>query len=91
MPWTVIRYDENGWPSHPDEDLPPDGATVEMWRPGGDPGWFFARGLCHRVILDVNGEHRSAQIANTTHSGVQYPPPDMPIDVQPGGVVWRLM
>lgn len=87
MPWTVIRYDDEGWPSHPDEDLPPDGAIVEMWRPGTEAAWYFGRGICRRVLID--GQHHSAEIGRTTHHGTQYPPNDMPLDVTPGGVVWR--
>jgi hypothetical protein len=88
LPWTAIRYDDGGWPSHPDEDLPPDGALVELWRFSTAEGeWHFGRGICERILIDG---HASAQIISD-HYGLQFPPPDMPTDVPPAGVVWRLM
>lgn len=85
----MVRYDENGHPSHPDEDLPPDGALIEMWRRADGPAWFVGTGI---AADDTTADgHRSSAIRSTKTHGMAYPPSDMPLDVTPSGVVWRLL
>lgn len=86
--WTVVRYAPGGWPSHPDEDLPPDGARVELWRHGGR--WLGTKGTARRVIMDSG--HESATIFGRDMTFSLGDPPDgMPEPSMPSGVVWRLI
>jgi hypothetical protein len=83
--WTVIRYDADGWPSHPDEDLPPEGVQIEMWRTNGLE-WLMSLGS---VVRHESQGHQTATMRQT-RTGVHQPPPDIPDPAQGSGVVWRL-
>jgi hypothetical protein len=84
--WVAIRYDEDGWPSHPDEDLPPDGARVEMWR-GNGLECLRSRGRVRRH----EAQGRPTATIDTSDTLVMAAPKDLPEAHGRAGVVWRLL
>lgn len=84
--WVVVRYEE-GWPSHPNEDLPPDGARVEMWR-GNGLEFLRSRGVVRRHKSEDG--HQTATI-DESKTLVMEPPEDLPESHGVAGVVWRLL